>query len=75
MSMAADAVTAGNVDRSRTEAARGDTPRTSALTMNRPRSLMRRYRRDIISLRGAGSVTRTGGTSRKGRVFVYAVSE
>ena len=29
---------------------------------------------DIISLRGAGkgSVTGTGGTSRKGRLFVYA---
>ncbi|MEI3061613.1 MAG: hypothetical protein V8S72_01080 [Oscillospiraceae bacterium] len=75
MSMRLDAVTAGMFDLSRTEAAREI--RLGNVSLNyepteKPDAQISAG--DIISLRGAGkgSVTGTGGTSRKGRLFVYA---
>ena len=75
MSMRLDAVTAGMFDLSRTEAAREI--RLGNVSLNyepceKPDAQISAG--DIISLRGAGkgNVTGTGGTSRKGRLFVYA---
>lgn len=75
MSMRLDAVTAGMFDLSRTEAAKEI--RLGNVSLNyepteKPDAQISAG--DIISLRGAGkgSVTGTGGTSRKGRLFVYA---
>ena len=75
MSMRLDAVTAGMFSLSRTEAAKqiaaGNVSLnyTECLKTDAPI-----HEGDIISLRhaGKGAVTGTGGTSRKGRLFVYA---
>ena len=73
MSMRLDAVTAGMFDLSRTEAAREI--RLGNVSLNyepteKPDAQISAG--DIISLRGAGKGSVTGGTSRKGRLFVYA---
>ena len=75
MSLRLDAVLAGMFRLSRTEAARQI--EAGAVSVNYEECLKtdRTVREgDVISLRGAGkgSVTGTGGTSRKGRLFVYA---
>ena len=75
MSLRLDAVLAGMFHLSRTEAARQI--EAGAVSVNYEECLKtdRTVREgDVISLRGAGkgSVTGTGGTSRKGRLFVYA---
>lgn len=70
-----DAVVAGMFNLSRTEAARqiaaGNVSINYQLS-DKPDSAVKEG--DILSLRGAGKgcVTGTGGTSRKGRLFVYA---
>ena len=75
MSMRLDAVTAGMFNLSRTEAARhisaGNVSLNYSVTDKTDTVI---HEGDIISLRGAGkgTVTGTGGTSRKGRLFVYA---
>ena len=82
MSMRLDAVTAGMFDLSRTEAAKEI--RLGNVSLNyepteKPDAQISAGDApvapgDVLSLRGAGkgSVTGTGGTSRKGRLFVYA---
>lgn len=75
MSLRLDAVLGGMFHLSRTEAARQI--EAGAVSVNYEECLKcdRIVREgDVISLRGAGkgSVTGTGGTSRKGRTFVYA---
>ena len=75
MSMRLDAVAAGMFHLSRTESAKqialGSVSVNYAQTMKADLPVRPG---DIISLRGAGkgTVTGTGGTSRKGRLFVYA---
>lgn len=75
MSMRLDAVTGGMFDLSRTEAAKqislGNVSINYSVSIKTDLAVKQG---DIISLRGAGkgSVTGTGGTSRKGRLFVYA---
>lgn len=75
MSMRLDAVTAGMFDLSRTEAAKEI--RLGNVSLNyepTEKPDAQTEPGDIISLRGAGkgTLTGTGGTSRKGRLFVYA---
>ncbi len=75
MSMRLDAILAGMFHISRTEAARQI--EAGAVSVNYEECLKTDrtvHEGDVISLRGAGkgSVTGTGGTSRKGRLFVYA---
>lgn len=75
MSPRLDAVTAGMFNLSRTEAARhisaGNVSLNYSVTDKTDTAI---HEGDIISLRGAGkgTITGTGGTSRKGRLFVYA---
>ena len=74
-SMRLDAVVGGMFRLSRTEAARQIS--AGNVSINYQESLKTDFAvkdGDIISLRGAGKgcVTGTGGTSRKGRLFVYA---
>ena len=75
MSMRLDAVAAGMFDMSRTECARQITAGSVNLNYSvclRTDAPIREG--DIISVRGAGKgkVSGTGGTSRKGRLFVHA---
>ncbi|MBR5094827.1 MAG: RNA-binding protein [Oscillospiraceae bacterium] len=75
MSMRLDAIAAGMFRLSRAEAARQI--ETGALSLNYEECLKTDklvQAGDVISLRGRGKgkVTGTGGTSRKGRIFVYA---
>ena len=75
MSLRLDAIVAGLFHLSRTEAARQI--EAGALTLNYEECFKTDHavkEGDILSLRGAGKVkvTGTGGTSRKGRLFVYA---
>ena len=75
MSMRLDAVTAGMFDLSRSEAARQIALGNVSLNYSQSFKTDSGVKeRDIISLRGAGKgcVSGTGGTSRKGRLFVYA---
>lgn len=75
MSLRLDAVLAGMFHLSRTEAARQIEAGAVSLNYEECLKTDRIVREgDVISLRGAGkgSVTGTGGTSRKGRLFVYA---
>ena len=70
-----DAVVGGMFNLSRTEAARQIS--AGNVSINYQESLKTDFavkENDIVSLRGAGKgrVTGTGGTSRKGRLFVYA---
>lgn len=75
MSMRLDAVVSGMFDVSRTEAAKqislGNVSINYSVSLKTDLTVKPQ---DIISLRGAGkgTVTGTGGTSRKGRLFVYA---
>ena len=74
-SLRLDAVVGGMFNLSRTEAARQIS--AGNVSINYQESLKTDFAvkdGDIISLRGAGKgcVTGTGGTSRKGRLFVYA---
>lgn len=75
MSLRLDAVTAGMFHLSRTEAARqivlGNVSLNYTATEKTDAAV---HEGDILSLRGAGKgkITGTGGTSRKGRLFVYA---
>ncbi len=75
MSLRLDAIVAGLFHLSRTEAARQI--EAGAVSLNYEECLKTDHTAkegDILSLRGAGKgkVTGTGGTSRKGRLFVYA---
>lgn len=75
MSPRLDAVTAGMFNLSRTEAAK--LIEAGAVSLNYTETVKTDKpvgEGDIISLRGAGKgrLTGTGGTSRKGRLFVYA---
>jgi len=75
MSMRLDAVTAGMFNLSRTEAAKQIN--LGNVSLNYSVSLktdMNVKEGDVISLRGAGKgcISGTGGTSKKGRLFVYA---
>lgn len=75
MSLRLDAIVAGMFSLSRTEAARRI--EAGAVSLNYEECLKTDHpvkEGDILSLRGAGkgTVTGTGGTSRKGRLFVYA---
>lgn len=75
MSMRLDAVVGGMFDLSRTEAAKQIS--LGSVSINYSVSFKTDLTvkpGDIISLRGAGkgTITGTGGTSRKGRLFVYA---
>ena len=75
MSMRLDAVAAGMFHLSRTEAAKH--VEAGLVSLNYEECIKtdaQVHAGDIISLRGAGkgTVTGTGGTSRKGRLFVYA---
>jgi len=75
MSMRLDAVTAGMFSLSRTECAKQIA--LGNVSLNHVQCLKTDSgvkEGDIISLRGSGkgSITGTGGTSRKGRLFVYA---
>ena len=75
MSLRLDAIVAGLFHLSRTEAARQI--EAGAVSLNYEECLKTDHtvkEGDILSLRGAGKgkVTGTGGTSRKGRLFVYA---
>ena len=75
MSMRLDAIAAGMFHLSRTEAARQI--EAGALSLNYEECLKTDksvQEGDILSLRGAGKgkILGTGGTSRKGRLFVYA---
>ena len=75
MSMRLDAVAAGMFNLSRTEAAKQITAGNLSLNYSVTDKTDTPVREgDILSLRGAGkgTVTGTGGTSRKGRLFVYA---
>ena len=75
MSMRLDAVTGGMFNISRTEAARQIELGNVSLNYQQIFKTDREVSEgDILSLRGAGkgSITGTGGTSRKGRTFVYA---
>lgn len=75
MSLRLDAVTAGMFNLSRTEAAKQINAGNVSLNYSPTEKTDAIIREgDIISLRGAGkgTVTGTGGTSRKGRLFVYA---
>ena len=74
-SMRLDAIVAGMFHLSRTEAARQIS--AGLVSVNYQECLKTDHpirEGDVLSLRGAGkgSVTGTGGTSRKGRLFVYA---
>ena len=74
-SLRLDAVVGGMFNLSRTEAARQIS--AGNVSINYQESLKTDFavkENDIVSLRGAGKgrVTGTGGTSRKGRLFVYA---
>lgn len=74
-SLRLDAVVGGMFNLSRTEAARQIS--AGNVSINYQESLKTDFavkEGDIVSLRGAGKgrVTGTGGTSRKGRLFVYA---
>ena len=75
MSMRLDAVTAGMFDISRAEAARqialGNVSLNYSVSFKTDSGVKEG---DIISIRGAGKgcLSGTGGTSRKGRLFVYA---
>ena len=75
MSMRLDAVVGGMFDLSRTEAAKqiayGNVSVNYSVS-EKPDLAVKPG--DVVSLRGAGkgTVTGTGGTSRKGRLFVYA---
>ena len=74
-SLRLDAVVGGMFNLSRTEAARQIS--AGNVSINYQESLKTDFAvkdGDIVSLRGAGKgrVTGTGGTSRKGRLFVYA---
>ena len=74
-SLRLDAVVGGMFNLSRTEAARQIS--AGNVSLNYSESLKTDnavHEGDIVSLRGAGKgkVTGTGGTSRKGRLFVYA---
>lgn len=75
MSMRLDAVAGGMFDLSRTEAAKqialGNVSVNYSVS-EKPDLAVKSG--DVVSLRGAGkgTVTGTGGTSRKGRLFVYA---
>ena len=75
MSLRLDAVAAGMFNLSRTEAAKqisaGNLSLNYTVTDKTDAPV---HEGDILSLRGAGkgTVTGTGGTSRKGRLFVYA---
>ena len=74
MSMRLDAVAGGMFDMSRTEAAKHINEGNVSLNYQQCFKTDSRVQEgDIISLRGAGKgrVTGTGGTSRKGRLFVY----
>ena len=74
MSMRLDAVAAGMFNLSRTEAAKqisaGNLSLNYSVTDKTDTPV---HEGDVLSLRGAGkgTVTGTGGTSRKGRLFVY----
>ena len=75
MSLRLDAIVGGMFHLSRTEAARQI--EAGAVSLNYEECLKTDasvHAGDILSLRGAGkgTVTGTGGTSRKGRTFVYA---
>lgn len=75
MSMRLDAVVGGMFHLSRTEAAKQ--VEAGLVSLNYEECIKtdaQIHEGDIISLRGAGkgTVTGTGGTSRKGRLFVYA---
>ena len=75
MSMRLDAVTGGMFDLSRTEAAKQISLGGVSLNYSQCTKCDAQIREgDIISLRGSGKgkVTGTGGTSRKGRLFVNA---
>lgn len=75
MSMRLDAVTGGMFDLSRTEAAKQISLGNVSLNYSQCTKCDAQIREgDIISLRGSGKgrVTGTGGTSRKGRLFVNA---
>ena len=75
MSPRLDAVTAGIFKLSRTEAAKHITAGNVSVNYSQCLKVDLTVREgDIISLRGAGKakLTGTGGTSRKGRLFVYA---
>lgn len=75
MSMRLDAVTGGMFDLSRTEAAKQINLGGVSLNYSQCTKCDAQIREgDIISLRGSGKgkVTGTGGTSRKGRLFVNA---
>ena len=74
MSCRLDAIVGGMFDLSRTEAARQIA--SGNVSVNYEQSYKTDFQireGDVVSLRGAGkgSVTGTGGTSRKGRLFVY----
>lgn len=75
MSLRLDAVVGGMFNLSRTEAAKQITAGNVSLNYTECiRTDAAVHEGDIISLRrsGKGSITATGGTSRKGRLFVYA---
>ena len=75
MSPRLDAIVAGMFDLSRTEAAKQIEAGLVSLNYEETDRTDRPVREgDIISLRGAGKgkVTGSGGTSRKGRLFIYA---
>ncbi len=75
MSMRLDAVAAGMFRLSRTESARQINAGNLSLNYEECLKIDSQVREgDIISLRGTGKgkITGTGGTSRKGRLFVYA---
>ena len=75
MSLRLDAVVAGMFRLPRTEAARQIAAGAVSLNYQECLKTDQTVREgDVLSLRGAGkgTVTGTGGTSRKGRLFVYA---
>lgn len=75
MSMRLDAVAGGMFDLSRTESAKQIRLGNVSINYNvSDKTDLIVKEGDIVSLRGAGkgTVTGTGGTSRKGRLFVYA---
>lgn len=75
MSLRLDAVTAGMFHLSRTEAAKQITAGNVSLNYTQCyKSDSQIHDGDIISLKGSGkgTISGTGGTSRKGRLFVYA---
>ena len=75
MSMRLDAVVGGMFDLSRTEAAKQIAYGNVSVNYSvSEKPVLAVKPGDVVSLRGAGkgTVTGTGGTSRKGRLFVYA---